>query len=187
MYCSFALSTRQSHEVLKAETTHIMGETNSKPISEIVITMTGPILGLVSSTSSIVVLNLYLKDLHVIMKNLLNVLSAHSIIASISTIAIESYVNYTNDRRLETCTMSFQAIFPSYCITCGMFSYMSVVRYYLASKMQELEAVKDWKLYLVAGIIFASEHAYIPISYLLAINFDIPSGATECAGNNGKN
>ena len=106
--------------------------------------------------------------------------------SSISTIAIESYVNYTNDRRLETCTMSFQAIFPSYCITCGMFSYMSVVRYYLASKMQELEAVKALKLYLVAGIIFASEHAYIPISYLLAIDFDIPSGATECAGNNGK-
>ena len=159
-----------------------MGETNSKPISEIVITMTGPIPGLVSSTSSIVVLNLYLKDLHVIMKNLLNVLSAHSIIASISTIAIESYVNYTNDH-----TLSFQAIFPSYGITCGMFSYMSVVRYYLASKTQELEAVKAWKLYFMAGIIFSSEHAYIPISYLLAINFDIPSGATECAGNNGKN
>ena len=145
--------------------------------------MTGPILGLISSTSSIVVLNLYLKNLHVIMKNLLNVLSAHSIIASISTIAIESYVNYTNDHTLETCTMSFQAIFPSYCITCCMFSYMSVVRYYLASKTQELEALKDWKFYSVAGIIFASEHAYIPISYLLAINFDIPNGATECAGN----
>ena len=180
--CSFAFSTSQSHQILKADTTHIMGVSNSRQISEMVITMTGPIIGLVTSTGSIIVLNVYLKDLHVIMKNLLNVLSGHSIIASISTIAIETYMNFMTDHSLEICTLSIQAIFPSYCITCGMFSYMSVVRYYLAWKIQELEAAKAWKLYLVAGAIFVSEHMYVPISYLLAIDFDIPSGATECAG-----
>ena len=59
---------------------------------------------------------------------------------------------------------------------------MSVVRYYLAYKTQALEAPKEWILYLIAGVIYVTEHAYIPIWYLLAINYDMPSGATECAG-----
>ena len=63
-----------------------------------------------------------------------------------------------------------------------LFSFMSVVRYYLAYKTQALEAPKEWMLYLIAGVIYVAEHAFIPVWYSLAINYDMPSGATECAG-----
>ena len=116
------------------------------------------------------------------MKNLLNVLSVHGIITSISTIAIESYINYSNDNSLETCTLKVLIMQPLFCITFELFSFMSVVRYYLAYKTQALEAPKEWMLYLTAGVIYFTEHAYIPIWYLLAITYDMPSGATECAG-----
>ena len=75
-----------------------MGNMVSNYVTKIVITMTGPIIGLITSTGSLIVLKVYLKDLHVVMKNLLEALSVHSIIASISTIAIEAYINYTNDK-----------------------------------------------------------------------------------------
>ena len=154
----------------------------SNDVTKIVITMTGPIVGLITSTGSLIVLKVYLKDLHVVMKNLLEALSIHSVIASISTIAIEGYINYTNDISLEICTIATQCIGPSFYITFEMFSFMSFVRYYLASKTQALEAPKEWMLYLIAGIIYVSEHVYIPIAHVLAVYFDFPSGATECAG-----
>ena len=144
--------------------------------------MAGPILGLISSTGSHIVLKVYLQDLHEVMKNLLNILSIHGIITSISTIAIESYQFYSNDNSLEICTFKVLLIMPLFCITFELFSFMSVVRYYLAYKTQALKALKEWMLYSIAGVIYVTEHAYIPIWYFLAINYDIPSGATECAG-----
>ena len=161
-----------------------MGNFLSNPTTKIALRLTGPIVGLLSSTSSLVVLKVYLQDLHEVMKNLLNVLSVHGIITSISAIAVESYINYSNDNSLETCALKVLIMQPLFCITFEMFSLMSVVRYYLAYKTQALEAPKEWMLYLIAGVIYFTEHAYIPIWYLLAINYDMPSGATECAGKN---
>ena len=159
-----------------------MGNTLANPITKFVIRLVGPTVGLISSTSSLVVLKIYLQDLHNVMKNLLNVLSIHGIITSISTIVIESYQHFSNDHTLETCTFKVLIMIPLYCITYELFSFMSVVRYYLAYKTQALEAPKEWMLYLIAGVIYVAEHAFIPVWYLLAINYDMPSGVTECAG-----
>ena len=159
-----------------------MGNTLANPITKIAIRLVGPTVGLISSTSSLVVLKIYLQDLHTVMKNLLIVLSIHGIITSISTIVIESYQHYSNDNSLETCTFKVLIMMPLFCITYELFSFMSVVRYYLAYKTQALEAPKEWMLYLIAGVIYVAEHAFIPVWYLLAINYDMPSGATECAG-----
>ena len=155
-----------------------MGNTASSLITETVISLTGPIVGLLSSTSSLIVIKVYLQDLHVLMKNLLYILAGHSVISSSSIIIIEFFAN---DRSLDTCLMLYQASWPSYCITCGMFSFMSAIRFHIASKTQELQAVKAWKFYLVAGMIYISEHVYVPLSYLLAHDFEVPFWATECA------
>ena len=155
-----------------------MGNTASNHITESVISLTGPIVGLLSSTSSLIVIKVYLQDLHVLMKNLLYVLAGHSMISSSSIIIIEFFAN---DRSLDTCLMLYQASWPSNCITCGMFSFMSAIRFHIASKTQELQAVKAWKFYLVAGMIYISEHVYVPLSYLLARDFEVPFWATECA------
>ena len=155
-----------------------MGNIASNHITETVISLSGPIVGLLSSTSSLIVIKVYLQDLHVIMKNILYVLSGHSIIASISQLAIEIFAD---DRSLETCYMLYQASFPSYCITCSMFSFMSAVRYYLATRTQEFQAIEAWKFYLVAGVIYVFEHAHVPLSYMLALDFEIPFWVTECA------
>ena len=159
-----------------------MGNTLTNPIPKIAIGMVGPTVGLISSTSSLVVLKVYLRDLHTVMKNLLNVLSVHGIITSISTIAIEIYIINSNDYSLETCTFKTLIMQPLFCVTYELFSFMSVVRYYLAYKTQALEATKEWMLYLIAGVIYVAEHVFIPVWYSLAINYDMPSGATECAG-----
>ena len=111
-------------------------------------------------------------------QSLLYVLAGHSMIASSSIIVIEFLAN---DRSLETCFFTYQAIWPSYCITCCMFSFMSALRYHLASKTQELQTVKAWKVCLVAGMMYVFEHVLIPISYLLAREFEIPCWATEYA------
>ena len=171
-------SYSRNTSTLQCIKSHNMGNTASNHFIETVIPLTGPILGLLTSTSSLVVIKLYLQDLHDIMKNLLYALSGHSIIASTAQIAIKLYAD---DKNLKTCFLLFQAIFPSYCITCSMFSFMSAVRYYLASRTQELQAVKAWKFYLVAGMIYVIEHARIPTTYFLAIEFDIPCWATQCA------
>ena len=162
-----------------------MGNFLSNPTTKIALRLAGHIVGLISSTSSLVVHKVYLQDLHEVMKNLLNVLSVHGIVTSILSIAVESYINFSNNNNsLETCTVKVLVYQPLFCITFELFSFMSVVRYYLAYKTQALEAPKEWMLYLIAGVIYVTEHAYIPIWYLLAINYDMPSGATECAGKN---
>ena len=47
-----------------------MGNIASNLITETVISLTGPIVGLISSASSLIVIKVYLQDLHVLMKNL---------------------------------------------------------------------------------------------------------------------
>ena len=83
-----------------------MGNTASNHITETVISLTGPIVGLISSTSSLIVIKVYLQDLHDIMKNLLYILAGHSMIASSSIIIIEFFAN---DKSLDTCLMLYQA------------------------------------------------------------------------------
>ena len=47
-----------------------MGNIASNHFTETVISLTGPIVGLLSSTSSLIVIKVYLQDLHALMKNL---------------------------------------------------------------------------------------------------------------------
>ena len=98
-----------------------------------------------------------------------------------------------NDQHYNTKLFCSQKVFPKPTICLikhkiesenQIFGSRLLNRNMTTSIIKPLEAPKEWMLYLTAGVIYFTEHAYIPIWYLLAINYDMPSGATECAGKN---
>ena len=156
---------------------HIAGETTS----DTVLLIIGPSLGLIVSISSLMVLNIYLNNLHKTIKCLFNILLIHNLINFAIAIVIVLYVIATDDQYPEFCYLHYQTTTPATNVNFESIGILSVVRYYIAWKTQNNEIPKQKLMIGTTILIFCLEHiVHYPLAYLATEYFDLPSLVTMC-------
>ena len=147
----------------------------------IIIGFVGPSLIIVSSMSCFVILNTYLKKLHKCMKNFLITLSIHNFIFSLLSIAQILYIFFSESQNFVTCSIWSQSWIPVSTATLNSLPILSFMRYHIASKTAENEAIDTDLMIKLVTMSFTIEHLMNIIWNLLSYYFQIPFWTRLCS------
>ena len=132
--------------------------------ADIVLTFLGPTICNLSSVVCIVGLLTHLKKLHKIIKRHLMVLLVHNFICSLISLGIKIYIGVDpSGPNLEICSLLIQVIGPPAYITGENISLLSYMRYHLAWKTANNEAINKEKLIALSIMVYTTEHLCGPL------------------------
>ena len=132
--------------------------------ADIVLTFLGPTICNLSSVVCIVGLLTHLKKLHKIIKRHLMVLLVHNFICSLISLGIKIYIGVDpSGPNLEICSLLIQVGGPPAYITGENISLLSYMRYHLAWKTANNEAINKEKLIALSIMVYTTEHLCGPL------------------------
>ena len=132
--------------------------------ADITITFSGPIICNLSSMICIVGLLTYLKKLHKIIKTHLMILLVHNFICSLLILGILIYMAVDpSGQNLEICSLLIQVGGQPAYITGENISLLSYMRYHLAWKTANNEAINKKKLIALSVMVYTTEHLFGPL------------------------
>ena len=135
--------------------------------ADIVLTFLGPTICNLSSVVCIVGLSTHLKKLHKIIKQHLMVLLVHNFICSLISLGIKIYIAVDpSGPNLEICSLLIQVVGPPAYITGENISLLSYMRYHLAWKTANNEAINKEKLLALSIMVYTTEHLCGPLGML---------------------
>ena len=124
----------------------------------------GPIICNLSSVMCIVGLSTHLKKLHKLIKQHLMILLVHNFICSLIGLGIQIYkIVEPITQNLEICSLLIQFIGPPAYITGENISLLSYMRYHLAWKTANNEAINKKKLIALSIMVYTTEHLCGPL------------------------
>ena len=129
--------------------------------ADIVLSFLGPTICIFSSVVCIVGLLTHLKKLHKIIKRHLMILLVHNLICSLISLGIKIYMRVDpSHRNLEICSLLVQVGAPPGYITGENVSLLSYMRYHLAWKTANNEAINKKKLIALTIMVYTMEHLF---------------------------
>ena len=132
--------------------------------ADIVLTFLGPTICNLSSVVCIGGLVTHLKNLHKLIKQHLMILFLHNFICSLISIGILIYMRVDlSFRSLEICSLLTQVVGPPAYITGENISLLSYMRYHLAWKTANNEAINKKKLIAMSVMVYTTEHLCGPL------------------------
>ena len=132
--------------------------------ADIVLSFLGPTICNLSSVVCIVGLLTHLKKLHKIIKRHLMVLLVHNFICSLICLGIKIYIGVDpSGPNLEICSLLIQVVGPPAYITGENISLLSYMRYHLAWKTANNEAINKQKLIALSIMVYTTEHLCGPL------------------------
>ena len=141
------------------------------------------IVGLVtvSSASCYIILNTYLKKLHSLMKNFLKAVAIHNFSSSLITIGQTIFFLVARVQNFETCSIMSQALIPAASCSWNSLTILSFMRYHIAWKTANNEAVDKSLMVKVVASVFVFEHLMNVVWNLASYNFQMPFWTVDCA------
>ena len=131
---------------------------------DIALTFSGPSICNLSSMICIVGLLTHLKKLHKIIKRHLMILLVHNFVCSLILIGILTYMTIDpSGQNLEICSLLIQVGAPPAYITGENISLLSYMRYHLAWKTANNEAINKKKLNALSILVYTTEHLCGPL------------------------
>ena len=149
------------------------------------ILIISPIANFVLSTTCLIVLNTYLKNLHKTFKTLLNIVVVHNLIAEGIVISLNIYMSTSYTQDFIICTLRVVFRGSNTYFTFYSIAIMSFLRYRIAWKINNLESTKDkfwWMMGPIILYVIIEFFFTIPLTLILNIMFDMPSYSTLCSG-----
>ena len=157
----------------------------SYPSTNTVLTFVGPSVGLISSICCLTILNSHLKKLHPTFKTLMNIILVHNVVSLVASIGLSTFMLMFEYQTFLVCSIYQVTISSSaYLVRYGI-ALMSFMRYHIAWKISQTESTKKSHRYMIGLLILYLVFDYFslgPMSFFIALYFQIPSGATNCAG-----
>ena len=132
--------------------------------ADIVLSFLGPTICIFSSVVCIVGLLTHLKKLHKIIKRHLMILLVHNFICSLISLGILIYMRVDpSGQNLEICNLLIQVVGPPAYIMGENISLLSYMRYHLAWKTANNEAINKKKLIAMSVMVYTTEHLCGPL------------------------
>ena len=157
----------------------------SYPSTNTILTFVGPSVGLISSICCLTILNVHLKKLHQTFKTLINTILIHNVFSLIASICLSTFMLVFEYQTFWVCSVYQITISSSaYLVRYGI-ALMSFMRYHIAWKISQTESTRKSHRYMIGLLILYIVFDYFslgPMSFFVVIFFQIPSGATSCAG-----
>ena len=152
-------------------------------LSSFVISVTLSLFALSSSLFSLCFLHTYLKKLHTIIKNILTILCGYNLMCCTVTCIILIYFRMTSQQTITLCGLiQLTTITPSM-ITFDTICIISVVRYHMTWKINQLELFNKRKILLSVGAVYFAEHILGMLFFIIAsMDFSLTQPSTVCAG-----
>ena len=148
-----------------------------------IIAITVSLFALSSILIGLCFLHTYLKNLHSIIKSILTILFGYNLICCTVTFIILVYFRVTNEQTVTTCSLiQLTALTP------GMLTYdticiVSVVRYHMTRKINQLEFFNKHKILLTVGAVYFAEHILGIFCFIISyMDFSFTQPSTACAG-----
>ena len=131
---------------------------------DIALTFSGPTICNLSSMICILGLLTHLKKLHIIIKRHLMILLVHNFICNLIILGILIYMALDpSGQNLEICSLLIQVGGPPAYITGENISLLSYMRYHLAWKTANNEAINKGKLIALSVMVYTTEHLCGPL------------------------
>ena len=148
-----------------------------------IIAITVSIFVLSSILFSLFFLHTYLKKLHTIIKLILTILFGYNLICCTVTIIILLYFRVTSEQTITVCGLiQLTTITPGQ-LTYNTICVVSVVRYYMTWKINQLELFNKHKILLSVCAVYFAEHILGMFFFIIAhMDFSFNQPSTACAG-----
>ena len=152
-------------------------------LSSFVISVTLSLFALSSSLFSLCFLHTYLKKLHAIIKNILTILCGYNLMCCTVTCIILIYFRMTSQQTITLCGLiQLTTITPSM-ITFDTICIISVVRYHMTWKTNQLELFKKHRILLSVAAVYFAEHILGLVYFIIAqMDFSVIQPSTACVG-----
>ena len=165
-----------------------MADTNENRLvadneSLFIIAMTVSLFSLSSNLFSSCFLHTYLKKLHSIIKLILTILCGYTLICCTITIVILLYFKISSQQTITVCGLLQLTTTTPAILTFHSLCIISVVRYHMTWKINQLELFKKHKILLSVGAVYVIEHILGMFFFIIAhMDFSMTQPSTACAG-----
>ena len=133
--------------------------------------------------SSLCFLHTYLKKLHSVIKLILTILCGYNLICCTITIIILVYFRISSQQTITVCGLLQLTTITPGILTFHMLCIISVVRYYMTWKTNQLELFKTHKILLSVGAVYFMEHILGMFFFIIAyMDFSLMQPSSSCAG-----
>ena len=148
-----------------------------------IIAITVSLFALSSILIGLCFLHTYLKNLHPIIKSILTILFGYNLICCIVTFIILVYFRVTNEQTITTCSLIQLTTLTPGMLTYDTICIVSVVRYHMTWKINQLESFNKHKILLTVGAVYFAEHILGIFCFIISyMDFSFTQPSTACAG-----